>query len=168
MTYTHTRIPSPIGELLAVERAGALTDLHLLTGRQVPSPPADGRAERTPLLASLAAQLAEYFAGERRAFDLPLAPSGTAFQQAAWRALLAIPYGETRSYAEQARALGRPTATRAVGAANARNPIAIVIPCHRVIAADGSLGNYAGGVEAKRYLLALEAGLRAATRPGTT
>lgn len=155
-----TVLPSPIGELLAVERDGALTDLHVLAGRHVPTRAADGRAERTPLLALVAAQLAEYFAGERRAFDLPLAPVGTAFQQAAWRALLAIPYGQTRSYAEQARALGRPTATRAVGAANGRNPIAIVIPCHRVIAANGGLGGYSGGLPVKQALLALEAAKR--------
>lgn len=151
-----TLLQSPIGELLAVERDGALTDLHVLAGRHVPTQAAEWRAERTPLLASLAVQLEEYFAGVRRAFDLPLAPVGTAFQQAAWRALLAIPYGETRSYAEQARALGRPTASRAVGAANGRNPIAIVIPCHRVIAADGSLGGYSGGLPLKQALLALE------------
>jgi methylated-DNA-[protein]-cysteine S-methyltransferase len=156
----YTVLSSPIGELLAIERAGALTDLHVCTGKYVPSPAPDWRAERTPLLAALAAQLNEYFAGERRVFDLPLAPAGTAFQQAAWRALLAIPYGQTRSYAEQARALGRPTASRAVGAANGRNPIAIVIPCHRVVAADGGLGGYAGGLAAKRALLALEAGRR--------
>ncbi|MFN3630483.1 MAG: methylated-DNA--[protein]-cysteine S-methyltransferase [Casimicrobiaceae bacterium] len=160
-TPTYSILESPIGELLAIERDGALTDLHVLAGRHVPTRAADWRAERTPLMAAVARQLAEYFAGERRVFDLPLAPLGTAFQRAAWRALLAIPYGQTRSYAEQARALGRPTATRAVGAANSRNPIAILIPCHRVIAADGGLGGYAGGLPVKRALLAIEAGREA-------
>ena len=101
-------------------------------------------------------QLLEYFEGKRTAFDLPLDLRGTPFQLEVWRALLAIPYGETRSYAEIARAVGRPAAVRAVGAANGANPIAIVVPCHRVIAADGSLGGYGGGLELKARLLAME------------
>ena len=108
------------------------------------------------MLADAARQLADYFAGTRRAFDLPLAPRGTGFQQVVWRALLAIPYGETCSYGELARAIGRPAASRAVGAANGRNPIAIVIPCHRVIGADGSMTGYGGGLPTKKWLLAHE------------
>ncbi len=102
------------------------------------------------------AQLREYFAGSRTQFDLPLAPAGTAFQLDAWTALRAIPYGETRSYTEQAAALGRPRAVRAVGSANGRNPIAIVVPCHRVVGSRGGLTGYGGGVDRKRWLLAHE------------
>ena len=103
-----------------------------------------------------AVQLAEYFEGKHTAFELPLDLRGTPFQLEVWRALLAIPYGETRSYAEIARAVARPAAVRAVGAANGANPIAIVVPCHRVIAADGSLGGYGGGLRLKARLLAME------------
>ena len=104
-------------------------------------------------------QLAEYFAGTRRAFELPLDPAGTEFQQRAWRALLEIPYGETRTYAEQAQRLGIPNGARAVGSANARNPIPIVIPCHRLVGASGELTGYAGGLEVKEHLLRLEGAL---------
>ncbi len=109
------------------------------------------------MLARAAAQLAEYFAGKRRDFDVPLAASGTGFQQRVWRELAKIPYGETRSYGELARALGSPTASRAVGAANGKNPISILVPCHRVIAGSGALTGYAGGVAAKKWLLEHEA-----------
>jgi methylated-DNA-[protein]-cysteine S-methyltransferase len=102
------------------------------------------------------AELEEYFAGKRRAFDFPLDLRGTDFQLACWRALLAIPYGETRSYADIARAVGKANAFRAVGMANNRNPVAIVVPCHRVIASDGSLCGYGGGLDVKRKLLELE------------
>ena len=101
-------------------------------------------------------QLAEYFAGKRREFTFPLDLRGTDFQRACWRALLAIPYGETRSYADVARAVGKPNAFRAVGMANNRNPLAIVVPCHRVIASDGTLCGYGGGLDVKRKLLELE------------
>lgn len=102
-------------------------------------------------------ELKEYFAGKRKAFSLPLDLDGTEFQKQAWRALLSIPYGRTFSYAEQARAMKRPTAVRAVGAANGRNPVCIVVPCHRVVGADGSLTGYAGGMHVKKALLELEA-----------
>jgi methylated-DNA-[protein]-cysteine S-methyltransferase len=98
-------------------------------------------------------QLGEYFAGDRTVFDLPLAPTGTPFQLEAWEALRRIPFGETRSYSGQAAIIGKPTAVRAIGAANGRNPISIVVPCHRVIGANGSLTGFAGGLEAKRWLL---------------
>ncbi len=109
--------------------------------------------DRHPLLAATAQQLTEYFAGTRTVFDLPLRPSGTAFQREAWNALLEIPYGSTASYGEQARHIGKPDAVRAIGAANGRNPIGIVIPCHRVIGANGSLTGYGGGIETKAWLL---------------
>jgi len=108
-------------------------------------------------------QLDAYFAGELRRFDLPLAPEGTPFQREVWSALTAIPYGETVSYGELARRLGRPAASRAVGAANGQNPIPIVIPCHRVIGADGSLTGFGGGLAIKRRLLDLEAGVSVAS-----
>jgi methylated-DNA-[protein]-cysteine S-methyltransferase len=113
-------------------------------------------APGAPPLPELRRQLADYLAGRRRAFDLPLAPRGTAFQRRVWRALEAIPAGETRSYAELAAAAGSPRAFRAVGQANRRNPIGVVVPCHRVIAADGTIGGYAGGLGRKRRLLHLE------------
>ena len=109
------------------------------------------------MLVAARTQLGEYFARERRAFDLPLAPTGTAFQTRVWTALLDIPYGETASYGDVARRLGLlPSASRAVGLANGSNPISIVVPCHRVIGADGSLTGYGGGLDRKRYLLDLE------------
>ena len=110
------------------------------------------------MLAAAAAQLREYFAGSRRAFDLPLDLDGTDFQRRAWTALAAIPYGETRSYREQARRLGVPRAARAIGAANGANPVPIVLPCHRLVGADGSLTGFGGGLDVKRWLLDFEAG----------
>jgi methylated-DNA-[protein]-cysteine S-methyltransferase len=106
-----------------------------------------------PILARAGEQLNEYFAGRRQSFDLPLAARGTGFQQSVWRALTDIPYGVTRSYREIAEAVGSPRAFRAVGAANGRNPIAVIVPCHRVIGADGSLTGFGGGLERKRWLL---------------
>lgn len=145
---------SPIGALCAVTDGVALTGLDF----DRPEPDSvDMPAMAARLLDRVAAQLDDYFAGERTAFDLPLAPLGTPFQRSVWQALLAIAYGRTASYADVARAIGQPAAVRAVGAANGRNPIAIVVPCHRVIGADGTLTGYAGGIERKRALLALEA-----------
>jgi methylated-DNA-[protein]-cysteine S-methyltransferase len=156
MTTWTTTIDSPVGPLLlAADDDGALT--HLLFGDEA-RPAALGagvRADPAPF-AALVAQLDEYFAGARRVFDVPLAPAGTPFQREAWTALRTIPYGETRSYGAQAAAIGRPRASRAVGAANGRNPIAIVVPCHRVVGADGTLTGYGGGVATKRWLLAHE------------
>ena len=157
---TMLMIDSPIGRLGLYAEGDELVGLEL-PGRD----PLPAREQRTPALARAAAQLAEYFAGKRRDFDLPLAARGTGFQERAWRALLAIPYGETRTYGEQARAIGRPAASRAVGAANGKNPIAIIIPCHRVIGANGTLTGYGGGLPIKRWLLeheAKHAGLRLA------
>ena len=145
-------IESPLGPLRLVEQAGALAGVYLPV--QV-APVAT--VAKTPLLVETARQLAQYFAHERRAFELPLAPQGSGFQQIVWQALLAIPFGETRSYGELARAIGRPSASRAVGTANSKNPISIIVPCHRVIAANGELTGYAGGMPAKRWLIDHEA-----------
>lgn len=143
---------SPIGPLGVGEEDGAIT-LILFAGQQ---PPEGYREGETSLLREAWAQLERYFAGELRQFSLPLAPAGTPFQQAVWRALEEIPYGETRSYGEIASQVGRPKASRAVGAANHRNPIPIVIPCHRVIGAGGTLTGYGGGLDRKKLLLDLE------------
>ncbi len=147
MNSTHT-VDSPVGSLTLVAAAGGLREI-LFAGDAVPdaSPPDD------PVVAEAVRQLGEYFAGDRMAFDLPLDPHGTPFQLAAWQALRAIPYGETVSYGEQARRLGHPDKARAVGAANGRNPLPIVVPCHRVIGSDGSLVGFGGGLPAKAWLL---------------
>jgi methylated-DNA-[protein]-cysteine S-methyltransferase len=145
----HTTISSPIGPLcLTVADDGAVTRIDF----------GAGDVSDDPRFAPLVAELAEYFAGERTAFDLPLRPRGSEFEQLVWAELLRIPYGETVSYGEIAARIGHPGKARAVGRANARNPIAIVCPCHRVIGSDGSLTGYAGGLESKRALLELEAG----------
>jgi methylated-DNA-[protein]-cysteine S-methyltransferase len=119
------------------------------------------RADDDPVLAAARRQLERYFAGERTEFDLPLAPEGTEFQRAVWAGLGTIGYGETLSYGELADRIGRPNAQRAVGLANGRNPIAVIVPCHRVIGADGSLTGYGGGLDRKQRLLALEQGVAA-------
>lgn len=150
--------PSPLGFLRLRADEGFITGLDFCAG------PAPGREESLPplhnhsLLQLAATQLAEYFAGRRKKFDLPLKPAGTPFQQKVWEALCAIPYGETRSYREIAEAVASPLAFRAVGMANHKNPIAIIIPCHRVIGANGTLTGYAGGLAYKQALLALEQG----------
>ena len=145
-------MPSPLGLLRLYAHADELIGVHL------PDQPApDAPHVASPVLSATALQLVEYFAGRRRTFDLPLAPRGTGFQSLVWRALTAIPFGTTRSYGALARAIGRPAASRAVGAANGKNPIAIIVPCHRVIGASGELTGYAGGLAAKQWLLAHEA-----------
>ena len=140
-------IETPIGPLTLEADENAVTAIRFSAG---------GAQDASPLLDAAEAQLREYFAGARRTFDLPLAPHGTAFQQRVWAALRTIPYGETRTYGELAAAIDSPNASRAVGMANHRNPIPIIIPCHRVIGANGTLTGYAGGLEIKRRLLALE------------
>lgn len=152
-------IASPVGELTLVAEGDALVAI-LWEGddpARVPLP-ALADAPDHPVLCETARQLDEYFAGKRRAFDVPLAFRGTAFQRAVWAALLRIPFGETSSYGRIARALDRPNAARAVGAANGRNPISIIAPCHRVIGSNGALTGFAGGLAAKEMLLALERG----------
>jgi methylated-DNA-[protein]-cysteine S-methyltransferase len=158
-TTSFTVLESPVGELLAsADAVGRVTGLHF-DGHRTPTPePGWVRDERA--LAPLRRQLEEYFAGERREFELELAPTGTPFQLSVWHALRAIPYGETASYGEIAVAVGQPGAARAVGGANNHNPIAIVVPCHRVIGASGSLTGYGGGLPRKQQLLALEAGVQ--------
>jgi methylated-DNA-[protein]-cysteine S-methyltransferase len=143
---------SPLGTLLATSDGEALTALLF---RDAPAP---GWQREPAFFAGLHEQLAAWFQGELRAFDLPLAPEGTPFQQRVWTALRTIPYGATWSYLALARHLGSATLTRAVGAANGRNPLAILVPCHRVVGADGSLTGYAGGLDRKRWLLAHERG----------
>ena len=153
----HTVVPSPVGELTLVVEDRALVRVHMDGGKQVAHPATLGvRDDLDPLLAEAVRQLGEYFAGDRTEFDLRLAPAGNAFEQRVWALLREIPYGETRSYGDLARVLGDVGFSQAVGAANGRNPIAIVVPCHRVIGADGSLVGYAGGLDRKRLLLALE------------
>jgi methylated-DNA-[protein]-cysteine S-methyltransferase len=152
---------SPIGRLVLVGDGRALTALQLPTHPERPPGP---ETPGDPVLAAARAQLEEYFAGSRQTFDLPLDPAGTPFQRAVWSALVAIPFAATASYGEVAARVGRPRAVRAVGAANGRNPIAIVIPCHRVIGSDGTLTGYGGGLPTKRWLLAHEG--RVAGRAG--
>lgn len=152
--YCHT--PSPIGELLLTGDGTSLTRIYMQK-QKYGSEVKPGWQQDESLFREARRQLEAYFAGDLKQFDLPLAPAGTEFQQSVWRALIEIPYGETRSYGDLARHLGSPKLNRAVGMANGRNPISIVIPCHRVIGADGSLTGYGGGVERKRWLLALEA-----------
>lgn len=156
MTIHWIRLDSPVGTLTVAATPAALHAIEFAENRH-PQDRRGWQAGETPLLAEAARQLAAYFTGTRREFALPLAPQGTAFQQAAWMALARIPYGETRSYAAQADAIGKPTATRAIGAANGRNPLPIVLPCHRVIGANGALTGFGGGLEVKRWLLLHEA-----------
>lgn len=157
----YTLLDSPLGKLTLTSDGKHLTGIHF--------PRRDGQAavERTwqrddaaPVLARARAQLAEYFSGKRTRFELPLRPQGTAFQQSVWRALLKVPFGKTSTYGALAAAIGRPSAARAVGAAVGANPLAVVVPCHRIIGADGTLTGYAGGLARKTKLLALE-GVRA-------
>ena len=145
-------VSSPIGELLLVSDTESLIGLYTPGHGRHPAPDWTHDPGH-PVLATTRVQLIEYFVGTRRAFDLPLASTGTAFQEAVWKGLRDIEYGHTESYFQLATRIGSPTAVRAVGAANGRNPISIVVPCHRVIGADGSLTGYAGGIEAKRWLL---------------
>ena len=157
MTFTTLQLASPLGALRLYAREGALCGLYLpnrgpeLLAREDPD---------DPVLRLAAAQLHEYFAGDRREFTVPLRPVGTEFQQTVWRALLKIPFGVTRSYGALAHAIARPTASRAVGAANGKNPISILVPCPRVIGSDGALTGYAGGMAAKQWLLGHEGAQR--------
>ena len=156
-SYVSSTMPSPVGLLTLVASDTGLAAVLWENDdpKRVPLTIA-GEDASHPVLREAERQLKEYFAGTRTAFDLPLDFQGTDFQKRVWAALLAIPFGETRSYGEIARALGNPGASRAVGAANGRNPISIIAPCHRVIGASGKLTGFAGGLEAKARLLALE------------
>ena len=148
-------IETPIGPLLLVSDDEGLVELGLPEHGKLAQPPVGAQGSKTKLRAA-AHQLDEYFAGTRSQFDLPLHPSGTAFQLEVWGALLTIPYGETVSYKDIARRIRRPRAVRAVGAANGANPLAIIVPCHRVIGSHGDLVGYGGGLPIKRWLLAHE------------
>jgi methylated-DNA-[protein]-cysteine S-methyltransferase len=156
-TLLHTTVDSPIGPLLLLGDGDALRGLYMQAGRK-PVRVSDTWKAATEPFAEARAQLEEYFAGERTAFDLELAAEGSEFERRVWNALEEIPYGETQSYGEVAERVGAPGAARAVGIANGRNPISIVVPCHRVIGADGTLTGYGGGLERKRFLLELERG----------
>ncbi len=157
MNTVYTKMKSPVGELtlVATEKGLAAILWPKDDPRRVRVKPGVLNG-RHPVLRQTVNQLKEYFAGKRKAFDLTLDFYGTDFQKKVWQALLAIPFGETRSYAEIARAVKKPTAVRAVGAANGRNPISIVAPCHRVIGSNGKLTGFAGGLAAKATLLKLE------------
>jgi len=154
-------VASPLGDLLLAGDDGVLRNLWMVEGRHAVVPGSDWVRD-AGAFAEPVRQLAGYFAGERTAFDLELDLAGTPFQQRVWKALREIPYGETRSYGEQAKRIGAPDAVRAVGHANGQNPIAIVVPCHRVIGANGSLTGFGGGLPRKRWLLEHERSVRAA------
>ncbi len=156
-----TIVESPVDALLLTTDGHALTGVWFSPHKGVERvEPERTRDDGHPVLAAAREQLAEYFAGDRRTFDLPLAPRGTAFQQAVWMRLRGIPYGTTRSYGQVAEELGLPPgASRAVGLANGANPLSVVVPCHRVVGADGSLTGFGGGLERKRFLLDLESDL---------
>ena len=151
-------MPSPVGDLLLISNGAELTHC-LFAGEDCPQPTAEWRdGSQSALLCETRRQLQAYFAGQLREFSVPLAPSGTTFQQQVWQQLRLIPYAATWSYGELARRVGNPKASRAVGLANGKNPLSIIVPCHRVIGANGSLVGYGGGLERKVLLLNLEKG----------
>ena len=155
----HRIVDSPLGPLtLVVTDEGALAALSMKGQRHGPGPDADLGEREDAIAEAAVAQLAEYFDGTRTGFDLRLDPVGTDFQRQVWEALRAIPYGATETYGHLAERIGHPRGTRAVGAATGRNPIGIIVPCHRLVGASGDLTGYAGGLERKRWLLDLEAG----------
>ena len=173
MTSVHAVMSSPIGLLTLVAEGGALTAVYMENHKRGPAAgslgtailldasapeqaPADSAGEAAAVLLRTQVQLDEYFAGERREFDLPLAPVGNPFRQRVWSLLREIPYGQTRSYGDLARQLGDRNLAQAVGAANARNPVSIIVPCHRVVGSAGQLTGYAGGLDRKHFLLGLE------------
>ena len=153
---THTVMPSPLGEITLVAEDGALAGCYMELHKRGPDDDETLGERDDTVLSEVVTQLTEYFAGERTEFTVPLAPRGDDFQQRVWALLREIPYGQTRSYGDLARALGDVNLSQAVGWANGRNPISIIVPCHRVIGSDGSLVGYAGGLDRKRFLLALE------------
>jgi methylated-DNA-[protein]-cysteine S-methyltransferase len=157
-TLSYGRADSPIGELLLVGGPDGLAGVYFDGHQNAPSVEADWTHDEAQF-DDARAQLEEYFRGARTEFDLQLNPSGTAFQQTVWNALREVPYGETTSYGAIAERIGRPTASRAVGTANGRNPLCIVVPCHRIVGSAGALTGYAYGVDRKRWLLDLEAGV---------
>ena len=157
MNIRYQKISSPIGPIYIVADEKHLQAITFACNwESIQKKMKDLECKSNAIIAQTEVQLQEYFAKERTAFDLPIAFSGTVFQKQSWQALLTIPYGETRSYAEQAQIIGKAKAVRAVGRANGQNPIPIVVPCHRVIAKSGELTGFAGGLERKKYLLELE------------
>ncbi|UZI27551.1 methylated-DNA--[protein]-cysteine S-methyltransferase [Streptomyces sp. VB1] len=157
VTKQHTVLDSPYGPLTLVATDGVLSALYMTDQRHRPPQETFGIPDPEPFGETIQ-QLTEYFAGERTTFDLPLNLAGTPFQRTVWAELLKIPYGETRTYGELAEGLGKPGASRAVGLANGKNPVGIIVPCHRVIGASGSLTGYGGGLDRKQRLLAFESG----------
>ncbi|MGX2993706.1 methylated-DNA--[protein]-cysteine S-methyltransferase [Streptomyces sp. JNUCC 64] len=156
-TRQHTHVDSPYGTLTLVATGGVLSGVYMTDQRH--RPPEESFGDRDPgPFTETARQLDAYFAGELTEFDLPLRLDGTGFQRSVWEQLLRIPYGETRTYGELAAALGNPAASRAVGLANGKNPISVIVPCHRVIGANGDLTGYGGGLPRKRRLLDFERG----------
>lgn len=156
----YTVIPSPIDELTLVADDGVLSALFMLGHSPGPEPDTYARpaneSEERDVFGETIRQLEQYFAGDRTDFTVPTAPRGTEFQRSVWQALTGIPYGQTRTYGQIAETIGKPKAVRAVGLANGKNPLSIIVPCHRVIGASGDLVGYGGGVERKRFLLDLE------------
>ncbi|RSN64809.1 methylated-DNA--[protein]-cysteine S-methyltransferase [Actinomadura sp. WAC 06369] len=168
MRTTHTVLESAVGPLTAVVTDGALSGLYMQDQRHRPAQdtfglPADDPDEKP--FAQVAEQLDAYFAGDLTEFDVPLALNGTPFQRRVWDALRHIPYGETVTYGELALDIGSPTASRAVGLANGKNPISVIVPCHRVVGSNGDLTGYGGGIERKRYLLEFERTVRHGAAP---
>lgn len=157
MRYTLS-FDSPLGPILLTAEDGALTGVYFGAQKYFPTL-ANSETTATPVLLQAKHELQEYFAGTRKTFGVPLAPKGSPFQQAVWRAIASVPFGATISYTELARRAGHEGSVRAVGAATGRNPIGIIIPCHRIVGADGSLTGYAGGLDKKRALLSLESAL---------
>lgn len=153
----HTRMASPVGPLLLCASARGISGIYMQADRHAPLVLPAASQEDAAAFAELIDQLDQYFGGQRSRFDVPLDLAGTDFQRTVWAALCDIPYGSTISYGELARRIGKPQAVRAVGLANGRNPVSIVVPCHRVIGANGALTGYGGGLPNKRLLLALEA-----------
>lgn len=167
MTRSHTVIDSPYGPLTLVATEGVLSAIYMTEQRHRPPQETFGDADARPF-DGVIDQLDEYFAGERTEFDVPLRLTGTPFQRSVWDQLLTIPYGETRSYGQLADALGRSGASRAVGLANGKNPVSIIVPCHRVIGSTGSLTGYGGGLDRKQRLLVFEGAARASAEPETS
>ncbi|MCC3768145.1 methylated-DNA--[protein]-cysteine S-methyltransferase [Streptomyces sp. UNOC14_S4] len=157
MRRVHTVTDSPVGPLTLVATDGVLSGLYMTGQRHRPPEENFGERDDTPFTEALR-QLGAYFAGDATGFELPLRLNGTPFQRRVWAELQEIPYGETVSYGELATCIGSPTASRAVGLANGKNPVGIIVPCHRVVGADGSLTGYGGGIDRKRRLLAFERG----------
>jgi methylated-DNA-[protein]-cysteine S-methyltransferase len=151
---------SPQGRMLLVAQEDGLTGVYFDGQKYLPQLDAEWRRDASATLVRAKRELAEYFGRERKRFDIPLAPEGTPFQKAVWKAISGVSFGETISYGELARRAGSPGGVRAAGAATGRNPISIIVPCHRIVGSDGSLTGYAGGLARKRALLAMEAGVR--------